>query len=91
MVIHASQKAMKFINANQYTLNTELVNTYFRKNPRTDHRCLSIFFQDEHNLVLPDGRGISKYDPTGMIPSMLDSSQRYRVRIAKNIIITPPT
>jgi hypothetical protein len=74
---------MNYINANKFTLNAKLVDAYFTSNPRAGQQCLNIFFQDEHNLVLPGGRGTSRYDPMGTIPYIFDPTQRYCARVAK--------
>jgi len=73
---------MNFINANAFTTNSPLVEAYF-KNDRVRRKFIRIFFQDEHNLVLPGGRSIGKGDPIGEVASMFDPAERYHVRIAK--------
>ena len=75
---------MKFINANIYTTNAPLVEAYFRKNP-SRHRFIRVFFQHEHNLVLPGGRSLGKADQVGEVRSIFDPAEKYHVRVVKRI------
>ena len=71
---------MKFINANIYATNIPLAEAYFRKNlPRC--RFLRVFFQLEHNLVLPGGRSLDKTDQVGEVNSIFDPAEKYHIRI----------
>ena len=71
---------MKFINANIYATNIPLAEAYFRKNlPR--YRFLRVFFQHEHNLVLPGGRSLDKTDQVGEVNSIFDPAEKYHIRI----------
>ena len=73
---------MKFINANICTTNAPLVEAYFRKNP-SRHRFIRVFFQHEHNLVLPGGRSLGKADQVGEVRSIFDPAEKYHVRVVK--------
>ncbi len=44
---------------------------------------LRIFLQDEHNLVLPGGRGVPGDCPVGVIPSMFGKGETYLCRVTK--------
>lgn len=72
---------MRFVNAQWFTMNAPVVARYFEAHPPA-HAFLRVFFQDEHNLVLPGGRSVDPTAPLGAVPSLFDPSQRYHVRIA---------
>lgn len=61
-------------------MNLPLVQTFFAENP-VRRASLRVFFQAEHNLVLPGGRGLREGDPVGTVASMFDSGEKYHVRV----------
>jgi hypothetical protein len=64
------------------TTNRALVDEYLQKqNPQPKN--LEIFFQDEHNLVLPGGRSVEHNCPIGKVESIFNSLEKYHVRVAK--------
>jgi hypothetical protein len=64
------------------TTNRVLVDEYLRtRNPQLKH--LEIFFQDEHNLVLPGGRSVEHNCPIGKVESIFNPLEKYHVRVAK--------
>lgn len=63
-------------------MNLPLVQSFFAENPPL-RANLRVFFQAEHNLVLPGGRGLRESDPVGTVPSIFDSREKYRVRVWK--------
>ena len=71
---------MKFLNASIYTTNVPLAEAYFRKNPPR-YRSMNVFFQHEHNLVLPGGRSLNKADQIGEVTSIFDPAEKYHVRV----------
>ncbi|MGX8011146.1 hypothetical protein ACVDG8_020370 [Mesorhizobium sp. ORM8.1] len=62
--------------------NLPVVQSYFTKRgePRSN---LRIFLQDEHNLVLPGGRGVRPSCPQGVVPSIFGGDEKYFVRVDK--------
>lgn len=71
---------MRYINANRLATNVPLVKAYFEAHSPA-HRFLRVFFQDEHNLVLPGGRSVGKDDPFGAVASIFDLTEKYHVRV----------
>jgi len=72
---------MRYLNAHGLVTNLPVVENYFarRAAPRPGMR---IFFQDEHNLVLPGGRDIPPSSAPGVVPSIFGGEETYLVRIA---------
>jgi hypothetical protein len=71
--------AITYLNASG-TMNLPLVQSFFAE--RSFRRVsLRVFFQVEHNLVLPGGRGLRESDPVGVVTSMFDRHEKYRVRV----------
>jgi hypothetical protein len=63
-----------------YTTNIGVVHDYFLAHP-PKHAGLTVFFQHEHNLVLPGSWDIGPDDPIGAVESILDPTEKYYVRI----------
>jgi hypothetical protein len=64
-----------------FTTNVSVVHNYFLAHP-PKYAGLTVFFQHEHNLVLPGSWDIGKDDPIGTVESILDPAEKYYVRIA---------
>lgn len=73
---------MQYVNAHNLMTNLPVVQSYFAKRgePRSNMR---IFLQDEHNLVLPGGRGVPPSCPQGVVPSMFGGEKEYFVRVGQ--------
>ncbi|MDX6504330.1 MAG: hypothetical protein QOE29_1455 [Gaiellaceae bacterium] len=69
-----------YLNTSVFTLNRPLVEAFFEARPEA-RKNLRIFFQNEHNLVLPGGRDVTPSDPLGAVSSIFDPDERYHVRI----------
>ena len=61
-------------------MNFPVVKAYFDMHVIRS-KDLGIFFQDEHNLVLPGGRSLSVDDPLGTVASIFNPAEKYHVRI----------
>jgi len=61
-------------------MNLPLVQSFFAETSLRRVN-LRVFFQVEHNLVLPGGRGLRESDPVGTVTSMFDRHEKYRVRV----------
>jgi hypothetical protein len=61
-------------------MNAPLVKAYFEKSLQQPSD-LCVFFQDEHNLVLPGGRSLNASDPIGTIESIFNPAEKYHVRV----------
>jgi hypothetical protein len=73
---------MDFLNANRLMTNLPVVQSYFARRGEPKWQ-LTIFMQDEHNLVLPGGRGIDRSHPQGIVPSIFGGDEKYLVRVEK--------
>ena len=71
---------MKLRNLSLAVMNAPLVLECIREN-RAENLDKLVFFQTEHNLVLPGGRDLASGDPLGVVPSIYGDGQRYHVRI----------
>jgi len=71
---------VKFQKVTVYTMNVSPVYAYFHAHP-PKHSGLTVFFQHEHNLVLPGSWDIRENDPLGVVRSIFDPSENYYVRI----------
>jgi hypothetical protein len=73
---------MRLSNVSKVCLNVPLVVAYARE-LNVANLEKTVFFQDEHNLVLPGGRSLEPDDPLGVIPSIYNPQERYHVRVAR--------
>jgi len=73
---------MLFINDHHFVMNRPLVQAYLESRGAMDLDA-SIYFQDEHTLVLPGGRGMTDDARPGVVPSMFDPRERYLVRVTR--------
>jgi len=71
---------MRFINDSHYLMNRFLVQAHLESRAAMDLDA-SIYFQDEHTLVLPGGRDVPEHARPGMVPSIFDPGERYLVRV----------
>ncbi|QPC94071.1 hypothetical protein [Mesorhizobium sp. INR15] len=71
---------MQYLNAHPLVTNLPVVLNYFAKRGEREED-FTVFLQDEHNLVLPGGRGIPRKCKAGRIPSMFDNGENYLVRV----------
>ncbi|MBI5110823.1 MAG: hypothetical protein HZA68_02495 [Rhodovulum sp.] len=71
---------MPLVNDSPLLMNRDLVLRHLAAR-RVKPSRLTIFFQDEHNLVLPGGRSVAPGTPAGVIPSMFDPRETYLVRV----------
>ena len=71
---------MRYLNVWPFTTNFPVVKAYFDKHV-TLPKGLRVFFQHEHNLVLPGGRSLSVNDPLGTVASIFNPAEKYHVRI----------
>ena len=71
---------MPYLNTHHLLMNLPVVQDYFARRSASD-ADLNIFFQDEHNLVLPGGRGVRRGCRRGTIPSIFDDQEKYQVRV----------
>lgn len=63
-----------------YTTNVSVVHDYFLAHP-PKYSGLTVFFQHEHNLVLPGSWDIGMNDRLGTVQSIFDPAEKYYVRI----------
>lgn len=63
-----------------FTTNVTVVHNYFLAHPPKYHG-LTVFFQHEHNLVLPGDWELEEDAPIGTVESIVDPAEKYRVRI----------
>ena len=73
---------MKLRNVSQVCMNAPLVLDCIRENG-AENLDKTVFFQVEHNLVLPGGRSVGPDDPLGPVPSLYGDGQRYHVRVVR--------
>jgi hypothetical protein len=71
---------VKYQKVTVYTTNVSVVHKHFLAHP-PKYRGLTVFFQHEHNLVLPGSWDIGKDDPIGTVESILNPTEKYHVRI----------
>ena len=71
---------MRFINDHHLVMNRSVVQAYLESRAAMDLDA-SVYFRDEHTLVLPGGRGIPEHARPGVVPSIFDPSERYLVRL----------
>lgn len=71
---------VKYRKVTTYTTNVSVVYDYFRSHP-PKYKGLTVFFQHEHNLVLPGSWDIGVHDPVSVVASISDPSEKYYVRI----------
>src|SRR5262245_42449936 len=71
---------MRLKNVSQVCLNAPLVLECIDAN-QARNVDKTVFFQIEHNLVLPGGRGLEPDDPVGGVPSIYNPAEKYHVRV----------
>jgi hypothetical protein len=71
---------MRFANAHALLMNLPLVVDHVQRSGMMARAGL-IYMQDEHNLVLREGRNVAGDAPTGVVRSIFDPEETYVVRV----------